>query len=47
MIIVRFIDAFVVFIKLEKVGFEPKILNLNILAIAKIQVPVKIYFTGM
>ena len=38
---VRFIDAFVSFIDLKKVVFESKILNQNILAVAKIQAPVK------
>jgi hypothetical protein len=33
---VRFIDAFVSFIDLKKVGFESEILNHNILAVAKI-----------
>jgi hypothetical protein len=38
---VRFIDAFVSLLDLEKVGFEPEILNHNILAVAKIQASVK------
>jgi hypothetical protein len=33
---VRFIDAFVSFIDLKKVGFEPKNLNHIILAVAKV-----------
>jgi hypothetical protein len=37
----RCIDALVSFIDLKKVGFEPEILNHNILAVAKIQAPVK------
>jgi recombinational DNA repair protein RecR len=42
--LVRFIDAFVSFIDLKKVGFELKILNHNTLAVAKIQVLVKANF---
>ena len=38
---VRFIDAYVSFLDLKKVVFESKILNQNILAVAKIQAPVK------
>ena len=37
---VRFIDAFVSFLDLKKVGVEHEILNQNILAVAKIQAPV-------
>jgi hypothetical protein len=43
---VRFIDAFVNFIDLKKVGVEPKILNHNILAEAKIRTSVKANFVG-
>jgi hypothetical protein len=38
---VRFIVSFVSFIDLKKVEFGPEILNHNILAVAKIQAPVK------
>jgi hypothetical protein len=45
--LVRFIDAFEDFINLEKVNFEPKTTNHYFMAVAKIQVPVKINFRDM